>query len=1051
MNSIHQNPVFWQALVKRFHLACLLILTFISSVAQAQDEYEEQQDPTPGFKLPTYTERFDTLFRGNRDRIPHGILYDRVYPFAALDKNEPCDTLKDAYDIFQAWSEAERSAYTPITGIAYSEMRHQTDMLHLQNRIAAIAVDVNMATIDTNAFNDGRLIITPDSFVIDAGKESPYTSFRAQRVGLSKTELYTDIRYTIVFDHTFILSNNETKADRLKIKLPNGEVVVLTPNEEYTFELTKLLEGEWTLTLESDDDPTDICNTIIMNPIGPYYPQAIGNCTEGEKWIIESDIPFRGYLESDYTTSLANAHVYYHLTPGNQCKIMKPVIILDGFDPEDKRPYNRIYRGNLRYTKGQSTHNLGNDLRHEGYDVIILNFPVLGDKEALNGRSDVKLYDPKGTFLKKVDRKGRDGGADYIERNAFLLVKLIQEVNAKLKANGSHEKLVVVGPSMGGLISRYALAYMEARDDEGKPNMEHNCRLWMSFDSPHQGANISAGTQYSTEFFSENLKKVEQQDLYHKTLRSVAARQMLVLSTPSYYGTMNFRSTLFKKEFKNALTTNGLTNSSGYPDKTRNVSLLNGTLNGTRDFKPAQFDVFIEAKKAGLQVFKFITRTAPDNGKDAIIFEYFQRHAIKISKKIKLPGGSIASELTLTNNRPELFQDSDQGSYYQQTKKLSELVNKTLKDEGVNNIKVYYDNLDFTFITSFSALDIDKNKYLNINANLQNTDLVCEGSTPFDAYYVPNKNQPHIYLDEDNVEWALAEISKGRPGCEGICPEVKTWNNAICNGSRAAFELGNLPKNKTYGIHWTADTKLFSFVGSRTDAKAVVEANNKSNQYSGFVRATVLLPCAPNKVFEREVIVPSTKAEIKGVDQMCQGTLSKFEMNTETTAFNFRWYFGDANGIYQNGSPYHNMPAPKNSGRATTHKNTGTFGGERSGIYTLYGEAYNQCQERITASKQLSVLPRSHCNKLKNDTGEAELLYLYPNPSRSAWTLQLPPSAALTVAGYRLYDQTGRLLLHEQPKKAFVEVPGERLTNGQYLLQIQLSNGTFLQKKLIKY
>ena len=43
----------------------------------------------------------------------------------------------------------------------------------------------------------------------------------------------------------------------------------------------------------------------------------------------------------------------------------------------------------------------------------------------------------------------------------MVLIELIRNTNATLKANGSAEKIVLMGPSMGGLISRYALAFME--------------------------------------------------------------------------------------------------------------------------------------------------------------------------------------------------------------------------------------------------------------------------------------------------------------------------------------------------------------------------------------------------------------------------------------------------------------------------------------------------------------------------------------------------------------------------------------------------------------
>jgi hypothetical protein len=51
-----------------------------------------------------------------------------------------------------------------------------------------------------------------------------------------------------------------------------------------------------------------------------------------------------------------------------------------------------------------------------------------------------------------------DGGSDYIQRNAFTLVKLIDTINGMKASNA--DSLIIVGPSMGGLISRYALTYM---------------------------------------------------------------------------------------------------------------------------------------------------------------------------------------------------------------------------------------------------------------------------------------------------------------------------------------------------------------------------------------------------------------------------------------------------------------------------------------------------------------------------------------------------------------------------------------------------------------
>ncbi|MDZ7896976.1 MAG: hypothetical protein U5N85_02950 [Arcicella sp.] len=79
------------------------------------------------------------------------------------------------------------------------------------------------------------------------------------------------------------------------------------------------------------------------------------------------------------------------------------------------------------------------------------------------------------------------------------MVKILDSLNTKLQANGSSEKLMMIGPSMGGLISRLAIRYMEQN------NINHNLKLWVSFDSPHLGANIPIGFQQMVKFFADKL------------------------------------------------------------------------------------------------------------------------------------------------------------------------------------------------------------------------------------------------------------------------------------------------------------------------------------------------------------------------------------------------------------------------------------------------------------------------------------------------------------------------------------------------------------------
>lgn len=168
-----------------------------------------------------------------------------------------------------------------------------------------------------------------------------------------------------------------------------------------------------------------------------------------------------------------------------------------------------VYGEYLQYGPN-AAQNLGSELRDQGYDIIILDFP--------RNLETTSITTPFGIYQYKYNRPT---GADFIQRNAFVLVTLIEKINQTLVANGSTEKLVVVGPSMGGLISRYALKWMENN------SKNHNTRLWISFDAPHKGANIAIGDQFFLDFFAEKAGNVGSRNARDTQINSAAAKQML--------------------------------------------------------------------------------------------------------------------------------------------------------------------------------------------------------------------------------------------------------------------------------------------------------------------------------------------------------------------------------------------------------------------------------------------------------------------------------------------------------------------------------------------
>jgi len=202
---------------------------------------------------------------------------------------------------------------------------------------------------------------------------------------------------------------------------------------------------------------------------------------------IVASIDYQGYDETQAYFGEGEYEIFIDNVDGI---LDKPIIVLDGFDPGDGRNITGLY--NSLNFGGQ---NLADILRNEGFDIVILNAPQ---------------YTTNG--------KDIDGGADYIQRNAMVTIELINLLNDLKVGN---EELVLLGPSMGGLIARYALSFMEQN------SMDPETRLYISFDSPHRGANIPISLQYLINYLAQQLGDPTAVTLVDQVLNSPAAKEML--------------------------------------------------------------------------------------------------------------------------------------------------------------------------------------------------------------------------------------------------------------------------------------------------------------------------------------------------------------------------------------------------------------------------------------------------------------------------------------------------------------------------------------------
>ena len=227
--------------------------------------------------------------------------------------------------------------------------------------------------------------------------------------------------------------------------------------------------------------------------------------------------------------------------------IRKPILIVSGFDPMNK---NRIGIEDNANADNVFLYNVANKyrfldrLREYGYDVIIWR---------------------------------SQNSTESIYPNAMNLIHFItQKINNVKTADN---ELIVVGVSMGGLVSRYALTYMELIQYE----YYHHTKLFISMDSPQNGSNVPLGFQFLVKYLNDDLFGTVPmlKDAKEKMLDCDAAREMLLYH---YSATSGWTA---RCDPRRNFYLNSLSNIGNFPQQCRTmaVSMGSGT-NKDQGFNP---------------------------------------------------------------------------------------------------------------------------------------------------------------------------------------------------------------------------------------------------------------------------------------------------------------------------------------------------------------------------------------------------------------------------------------------------------------------------------
>lgn len=953
------------------------------------------------------------LLNVDKTPITSGILYDRAFILAGLHVFNKFSSDTSSYmHYLQGYNELYMAAYNRNTmpnpdSVVQISLRKKTAGIipiglfnYRFHTIDSLAVDQNLLSYSNGLLYDVpnrprvpfyESTVTVAAALIDSTQNKTVTfefpsALYQSNTGNSIALLYVDFNngsglQRVYYDTPVTVSYNDPGTKTIKYVITYGNNQVITTYSSL------YVNGRIPVISRGQNNNAVPCN-------GLSFPETLN---------IESDISYQGYEETIGFKGQGVATIFYHTTDCDRV-LKKPIIILDGFDPGSERTFDKLLPlleyDNISGGRGK----LAEEMVDKGYDVIILDYP-------------------------RYSKAGRDidGGSDYIQRNAFTLMKLINTINSIKENNG--EKLVVIGPSMGGLISRYALAYMEQN------GMNHNTRLWVSFDSPHLGANIPIGDQRMLQYLADRLGVGDAKEKLNSRLNTPAAKEMIIhhylsgSETPAPHWTRNN----FMQELNNL----------GYPTQLRRVALVNGSVNGTLFTSPGQQVIDISVNPSnftrvigiGAVIFSpiFITRligaifgfksdyirtkvwfTPGYNGNNRV----FEGSALGLFKKRNYNAGTPPNSVGL---------DVIPGGYFDTQQQI-----KAGVFDGVSGtIRVFLkakENIPtfniHSFIPAKSALAITS--ISNFGEALNTRNFVSTGETPFNSYYIPERNEEHVFLTNCSVNWITKEIDNDPQQPVGIKYTI-SGPDTFCQNS--TYELTGLPQGAT--LSWSASGGV-EIASTPTPLSVTVQKIGYDN--TGILTATITNAGCSTKVITKELTYGSIVRVVVTTDRYPQPSnyiyeTARADQIPGTSFSDYVWHEeinGQLGNVIATGPTLSNWPVPP-CGVKYYRLDVPTA----CGIATYRGYVYNNygCGYRISYS---------------------------PNPANETMTLKPTKSENEKASGeaysYKVYDKQGNVIRQGKSNAQYEAVIDTRnIPSDNYFLHIIYPKETIKEQIIIQH
>ncbi len=1045
---------------------------------------------TAPYDTTTYYGKMGFLFNNlNRTQITTGLLRDYGIDFMNLD-NYNGKVLNDTnWVTLPDW----RSIYATL----YSEqIKTPTNMLYLDTinnligRFAQSNLPVtftclyyNFNVLDSNAAINNLITIAPNGQLNDVtGRtQSPYLLHSAFAIAPTQQAVAVGSNQLVLHPELFLTNTGKTISN-LQID-PKGSGVYQTVSFNTPITVSYDTAGLYIVNFKITytDGTINYSHTklvaygnssgLVLNYMhrnsehfkgyGPPYME--------EPFIFGTHFP---YIPTDFTADknylgvAAQGDYTIDLSINNFTgKIKKPLIVISGFDPDAKDDYTGLTYSSDYVNRIDFDYNYSDYYNH----TIPLN--------STNGLDNADSYD--------IIYLHWHNGTDYIERNAYLLEKLITLVNTIKTGNGSTEKNVIIGTSMGGLVARYALRDMEQN------NVSHDTRLFISDDAPHWGANVPVAYQAMVQYIapwqiinvggSFPSYTISYSDMFPDAINGVtifnspAAKQMLI----QRYNLSGNTLTADNSTHNNFMTE---LNNMGWPINCRNIVLSNGACNGTLTFPDnnnnfltingsqswsyfggllrslalsiggipgvssiiapgvpvrnlsltVQFPLSLVSTSSSLN-FDFGAWAVPATG-TTLIF----KGNVYIKRKILFIANSTSYILKCNVNSTSdmLPLDNAPGSKYDITLfgVNANSVNAQLQSQIGSWVSLNVNQKQFCFVPTVSSLALT-NAQQNLRTSLC-SNIPCLLSSGVKDYYAPQTNQIHISYTTDNSNWILQQQAASY-NCTQVCVAIN-GDNTICSTSNA-YTLSNLPAG--IPVAWSLSSNIAT-VNTPSSSQTTLSRFKNLNG-AVVLTANIANGCSSNNVFTKSVQVgtlpvPTYVSADRGIvhngDIFVHNTIYLFSSDGDT------WYAPSTTIISGQGTNQLTDRVPDVPSPTSPNLN-----------FTMQVSKNNACG---TSNPLILTLAVTAANTLQGRPAEGSQLtevQVFPNPAHTMLTINIPPDSLNNVtANIIMHDITGKEV------KSFVTVNQnntiniEGLANGTYTVEI-ISGKKRIVRQIVKY